>query len=61
LRAEMPLVLALSNTRHPLDPTRGEVPPLTLTLQAAQAVAEDDLCRTATAEAMRGFENNARG
>lgn len=61
LRAEMPLVLALSNTRHPLDPTAGEVPPATVTLQTARDVAEDDLCRTATAEAIRGFDNNARG
>ena len=61
LRAEMPLILALSNTRHPMDPATGDVPPVTATLQAAQAVAADDLCRTATAEAMRGFDNNARG
>lgn len=61
LRAEMPLMLALSNTRHPLDPTEGDVPPVTATLQAARPVGPDDLCRTATAEAMRGFENNARG
>lgn len=61
LRAEMPLVLALSNTRHPLDATLGDVPPVTLTLQAARPIPEDDLCRTATAEAIRGFENNARG
>lgn len=61
LRAEMPLMLALSNTRHPMDPATGEVPAATAVLQAAQAVPEDDLCRTATAEAMRGFENNARG
>jgi uncharacterized protein len=61
LRAEMPLVLALSNTRHPLDPATGDVPAVTATLQSAQALAEDDLCRTATAEAIRGFANNARG
>ncbi len=61
LRAEMPLVLALSNTRHPLDPATGPVPPVTATLQAARPVAPDDLCRTATAEAMRGFQNNQRG
>jgi uncharacterized protein len=61
LRAEMPLMLALSNTRHPMDPATGVVPAATAILQAARAVPEDDLCRTATAEAMRGFENNARG
>lgn len=61
LRAEMPLVLALSNTRHPMDPGSGDVPGVTATLQAAQPVAPDDLCRTATAEAIRGFDNNTRG
>lgn len=61
LRAEMPLLLALSNTRHPLDPSQGEVPPVTLTLHATRPVPEDDLCRTASAEAIRGFHNNIRG
>ncbi len=61
LRAEMPVVLALSNTRHPMDAATGEVPPVTLTLQAERPVPKDDLCRTATAEAIRGFENNAKG
>jgi hypothetical protein len=61
LRAEMPLVLALSNTRHPLDPATGGVPAVTLVLQAAIPVPADDLCRTATAEAIRGFANNQRG
>lgn len=61
LRAEMPLVLAMSNTRHPMDPASGETPAVTGTLMAARPVAEDDLCRTATAEAIRGFQNNARG
>lgn len=61
LRAEMPLLVALSNNRHPLDPTPGPVPAITATLQAARPVAADDLCRTATAEAIRGFDNNARG
>ncbi|SEM91290.1 hypothetical protein SAMN04488103_102424 [Gemmobacter aquatilis] len=61
LRAEMDLLLALSNCAHPLSPAAAEVPPaLTLTHLAAQPVAADDLCRTATAEAIRGFENNAR-
>lgn len=66
LRAEMDLVLALSNTRHPLDPSEGPVPPVAVTRLAAGPVAAgpvaaDDLCRTATAEAVRAFENNARG
>lgn len=61
LRAEMDLVLALSNTRHTLDPSDGPVPPVTVTRLAAVPVPADDLCRTATAEAVRAFENNARG
>lgn len=62
LRAEMPILLAVSNTRHPMDPcTDPVVPAVTLHLLAATPVAEDDLCRTATAEAIRGFQNNARG
>lgn len=61
LRAEMPLVLALANNRHPMDPATGEVPAITATAQVARPVPEDDLCRTATAEAIRGFQNNARG
>jgi hypothetical protein len=44
-----------------MDPGSGDVPGVTATLQAAQPVAPDDLCRTATAEAIRGFDNNARG
>ncbi len=61
LRAEMDLMIALSNTRHPLDPATGPEPAVTATRFAARPVPADDLCRTATAEAIRGFENNARG
>lgn len=61
LRAEMDLFVALSNCRHPLDPEAGEVPPdLAVTCLHPVPVPDDDLCRTATAEAQRGFENNAR-
>lgn len=61
LRAEMDLLIALSNCPHPLDPDAARTPPaMVATRLAAEAVAGDDLCRTATAEAMRGFENNAR-
>jgi hypothetical protein len=61
LRAEMDLMFAVSNTRHPLDPTTGPVPPMTAIRLPAGPVPKDDLCRTASAEAIRGFENNARG
>ncbi|MDF1729255.1 MAG: DUF1989 domain-containing protein [Sulfitobacter sp.] len=61
LRAEMDLLIALSNCPHPLDPRAGEVPgPLDVTRLMTQSVPPDDLCRTATAEAQRGFENNAK-
>ena len=61
LRAEMDMILALSNSRHPLDPTdEAEVPAVTVTRMSGQDAAKDDLCRNATAEAVRGFENNAR-
>ncbi len=58
LRAEMDLLVALSNCPHPLDPDGGEPPPVTATRFRAPPVANDDLCRTATAEAVRGFQNN---
>ena len=60
LRAEMDLLVALSNCPHPLDPAPRYAPnPVDITRCAAE-VSDDDLCRTATAEAVRGFENNAR-
>ena len=59
LRAEMDLIIALSNCPHPLDPNPDYAPnPVTVT-RFRIPVAADDLCRTATAEAIRGFENNA--
>ncbi|QYA14756.1 urea amidolyase associated protein UAAP1 [Rhizobium sp. AB2/73] len=60
LRAEMDMIVGFSNCPHPLDPNPHYAPkPVTVTRIAAQPIAEDDLCRTATAEAVRGFENNA--
>ena len=59
LRAEMDLIVAFSNCPHPLDPTPPYAPnPVTVT-RFRLPMAADDLCRTATAEAVRGFENNA--
>ena len=59
LRAEMDLVIAFSNCPHPLDPNPVYAPnPVTVT-RFRLPIATDDLCRTATAEAVRGFENNA--
>jgi len=59
LRAEMDLVVAFSNCPHPLDPDPAYAPnPVTVT-RFRRPIAADDLCRTATAEAVRGFQNNA--
>jgi urea carboxylase-associated protein 2 len=57
LRAEMDLIVALSNCPHPLDPNPASNPVAVTRFRLP--VATDDLCRTATAEAVRGFENNA--
>ena len=59
LRAELDLIAAFSNCPHPLDPNPDYAPrPVTVTRFRAP-IAADDLCRTATAEAVRGYENNA--
>jgi urea carboxylase-associated protein 2 len=61
LRAEMDLLVALSNCPHPSDPRAGEVPaPLEVIKIKAVPVPPDDLCRTASPEAQRGIENNAK-
>jgi len=60
LRAEMDVLIALSNCPHPLDPSPLYAPaPVKVTRYRAPPFTPDDLCRTATAEAIRGFENNA--
>ena len=60
LRAEMDLLVALSNCPHPLDPNPSYAPSAVhITRYRAAMPTADDLCRTATAEAIRGFENNA--
>lgn len=59
LRAEMDLLVALSACPHPLDPDQ-EARGIVATRLTAIPIAADDPCRTATAEAIRGFENNAR-
>ncbi|MCL8384664.1 urea amidolyase associated protein UAAP1 [Xanthobacter aminoxidans] len=61
LRAEMDLIVALSNCPHPMDPAPDHAPPPVEAIRhQPPAPAADDLCRTATIEAVRGFENNAR-
>lgn len=60
LRAEMDLIVTLSNCPHPLDPAPDYAPPPVEAIRfKAPAPGADDLCRTATIEAVRGFENNA--
>lgn len=60
LRAEMDLHVALSNCPHPLDPAPDYAPPAVEAIRfRGPAIPADDLCRTATEEARRGFENNA--
>jgi urea carboxylase-associated protein 2 len=61
LRAEMDLLVALSTCPHPLDPGPDYAPATMIaTRLSAVPVAADDICRTATAEAVRGFQNTAR-
>ncbi|HEY8357905.1 MAG TPA: urea amidolyase associated protein UAAP1 [Ramlibacter sp.] len=59
LRAEMDLIVAFSNCPHPLDPAPDYAPRPVILTRYRSLIAADDLCRTATAEAARGFENNA--
>jgi len=60
LRAEMDMLVGLSNCPHPLDPNPAYAPVLVIVTRFfCAAPAADDLPRTATAEAVRGFENNA--
>lgn len=57
LRAEMDLLVAISACPHPLDP-RPEWAPGAIELVRHRApVAADDLCRTASAENIRAFDN----
>ncbi|MGF6308312.1 urea carboxylase-associated protein 2 [Bradyrhizobium sp. i1.8.4] len=59
LRAEMDLLVALSNCPHPLDPAK-TYPQTGVEIVRYRSAkpAADDLCRTATAEAIRAYENN---
>ena len=60
MRAEIDMLICLSTCPHPLDPNSVYAPaPVSVTRFRAAAPAADDLARTATAEAVRGFENNA--
>jgi len=56
LRAELDVLVVLSNTPHPLDPSPRYAPkPLELSLDLAAPVAADDVCRTHCEQNARGF------
>ncbi|NHN87945.1 urea amidolyase associated protein UAAP1 [Acetobacter conturbans] len=58
LRAEMNLLVAVSNCYHPLSPDTTCVPePIEAVRWQAPLPAADDFCRTFCDEAKRGFEN----
>jgi urea carboxylase-associated protein 2 len=58
LRAEMNLLVALSNCPHPIAPTRRfEVPPVRAMIWRSPVPEPSDLSRTASEEAIRAFEN----
>jgi urea carboxylase-associated protein 2 len=60
LRAEMDLLVALSNCPHPLDPSPSYAQESVKVVRyRAEVTGADDVCRTASAEAIRAFENNA--
>jgi urea carboxylase-associated protein 2 len=60
LRAEMDVLVALSNCPHPLDPSPTYAPgDAEIVRYRTGRVGDDDLCRTASAEAARAFANNA--
>lgn len=60
LRAEMNLLIAISNCPHPLAPDRLLAPPPIEVMVLRAAVPDGaDFCRVATAENRRAYDNNA--
>jgi urea carboxylase-associated protein 2 len=57
LRAEMNLLVALSNTPHPLSPQQTATGPIALCIYHAAPAGADDLARNFSQEAKRGFIN----
>ncbi|WP_315799238.1 urea amidolyase associated protein UAAP1 [Bradyrhizobium sp. SZCCHNRI3043] len=56
LRAEMNLIVAVSNCAHPLDPARpAATTPITLIRHRLPPPADDDVCRRASPEAVRAY------
>ncbi len=60
LRAEMDLLIVLSNTPHALSPVQEATGPISYIAWHAPAPEQNDLCRHFTDEAARGFTNNDR-
>ncbi|MEQ8268798.1 MAG: DUF1989 domain-containing protein [Parvibaculum sp.] len=60
LRAELDLLVFVSNAPHPLAPGGYAPADIDLVVWKSPPAGEDDFCRTATEEARRGFENNDR-
>jgi urea carboxylase-associated protein 2 len=61
LRAEMNIVVVLSNCAHPLNPGRPSFSgPVTLIRHRAQPATPDDPCRTISPEIIRAFEYTDR-
>jgi urea carboxylase-associated protein 2 len=57
LRAEMNLLVALSNTPHPLSGADAATGPVEFVIFRAAPAGPDDFCRLSSAEAQRGFRN----
>lgn len=57
LRAEMNLLVAISNTPHSLAPMAEATGPIEVVVSRGAPTSADDFCRTATEEAGRGFAN----
>ena len=55
LHAEMNLIVVASNCVHPLNPSQSAGGPTTLIRHRGPVPRSDDLCRTASPEAMRAF------
>lgn len=57
LRAEMDVLVFVSNAPHPLAPGDYDPSPVELIRWQSPAAGEDDFCRTSCEEAVRGFDN----
>lgn len=60
LRAEMDLLVVLSNTPHALSPVQEATGPLSCVVWRAPLAGPLDICRNFTDEAVRGFIDNDR-